>query len=280
MDKNIERFKVDIEKVSLVEIEIFSYCNRQCWFCPNSFIDRHSTNILMDENLYLKILSELKAINYSGTISYSRYNEPTSHKEIFLERLRQAREYLPNARLHTNTNGDYITKEYIDELCSAGLNSLFIQCYLKKDEIFDNQKLKERIIKKANDLGLEYNFIKDIHDRVDAKFEHKDMLIRMYARDFKVNGNFRAGTLDTIKPQKRNRPCYTIFREIYIDHNGSVMPCCNFRSDIKEHEKFILGNVKDNNVFDIFNGETNLKLRSILCNNEFDLYPCCECTFT
>ena len=27
MDNNIERFKVDIEKVSLVEIEIFSYCN-------------------------------------------------------------------------------------------------------------------------------------------------------------------------------------------------------------------------------------------------------------
>jgi radical SAM protein with 4Fe4S-binding SPASM domain len=128
--------------------------------------------------------------------------------------------------------------------------------------------------------ALIYNFIKDIHDRVDAKFEHNDMLIRMYARDFKVNGNFRAGTLDTIKPQKRNRPCYTIFREIYIDHNGSVMPCCNFRSDIKEHEKFILGNAKDNNIFDIFNGEANLKLRSILCNNEFDLYPCCECTFT
>ena len=36
MDNNIARFKVDIEKVSLVEIEIFSYCNRQCWFCPNS----------------------------------------------------------------------------------------------------------------------------------------------------------------------------------------------------------------------------------------------------
>lgn len=280
MDNNIARFKVDIEKVSLVEIEIFSYCNRQCWFCPNSFIDRHTTNVLMDEDLYLKILSELKAINYSATISYSRYNEPTSHKEIFLKRLRQAREYLPNARLHTNTNGDYITKEYLDELYDAGLNTMFIQCYLQKDEVFDNQKLKERIIKRANDLGLEYNFIKDVHDRVDAKFEYKDMLLRMYARDFKVNGNFRAGALDTIEPKKRNRPCYTIFREIYIDHNGSVMPCCNFRSDIKEHEKFILGNAKDNNIFDIFNGEANLKLRSILCNNEFDLYPCCECTFT
>ena len=33
--------------VRMVEIEVFSYCNRRCWFCPNATIDRISKNIYM-----------------------------------------------------------------------------------------------------------------------------------------------------------------------------------------------------------------------------------------
>ena len=50
------------ENVCLVEIGIFSYCNRKCWFCPNSIIDRHSNNIELREDIFLKILNELKGI--------------------------------------------------------------------------------------------------------------------------------------------------------------------------------------------------------------------------
>lgn len=52
------KYKVKYKYIRMVEIEIFSFCNRKCWFCPNSFIDRNSTNILMQEELYLKILNE------------------------------------------------------------------------------------------------------------------------------------------------------------------------------------------------------------------------------
>src|SRR5262249_55506305 len=50
--------------VRQVEIEVFTYCNRTCWFCPNSKIDRRSANTCMDEALYLRILSDLAEINY------------------------------------------------------------------------------------------------------------------------------------------------------------------------------------------------------------------------
>lgn len=116
----------------MVEIEIFSFCNRKCWFCPNSFIDRNSTNILMQEELYLKILNELKSINYNNMISYSRYNEPTSNRKIFIKRLKQAKTIIPNATLHTNTNGDFLSRDYLDELYEAGLKSMNIQSYLNK----------------------------------------------------------------------------------------------------------------------------------------------------
>ena len=69
----------------MVEIEVFSFCNRRCWFCPNSTIDRHSSNIFMDENLYHSILSDLNKIKYKGIISYSRYNEPLADRIIIEE---------------------------------------------------------------------------------------------------------------------------------------------------------------------------------------------------
>ena len=43
------------ESLKFIEIEIFSYCNRKCWFCPNSFVDRISHNHLMPEEKYLEI---------------------------------------------------------------------------------------------------------------------------------------------------------------------------------------------------------------------------------
>src|SRR5690349_4643456 len=96
--------------VGMVEIEVHSYCNRTCWFCPNSYIDRRSTTKLMDEGVYLRLMRDLREIGFSGVIAYSRYNEPFGH-EVFFERLAQAHEALPGATLHTNTNSDYLTDE-------------------------------------------------------------------------------------------------------------------------------------------------------------------------
>ena len=47
-----------------IEIEVFSYCNRKCWFCPNSFIDRRTENLIMPEEKYLNILQQLKDMNF------------------------------------------------------------------------------------------------------------------------------------------------------------------------------------------------------------------------
>ena len=112
----------------MVEIEVFSLCNRTCWFCPNSYIDRRSENKLMNEGLYSKILGNLQEIGYNGTISYSRYNEPLADPIIF-DRIKQARDTVPKELLHFNTNGDFFNKEILQKLYDVGLRSLNIQVY-------------------------------------------------------------------------------------------------------------------------------------------------------
>ena len=105
------------------------------------------------------------------------------------------------------------------------------------------------------------------------------MTIKCYARDFKVNGCTRGNSLDTIKPHKRNMPCVLPLKAIYIDYNGSVMPCCNLRSDIKEHERFIMGNVNDNTLEEIFNNQRYMELRKQVFKWRIKLMPCRECNF-
>lgn len=273
------KYKAKYKYIRMVEIEIFSYCNRKCWFCPNSFIDRNSTNILMLEELYLKILNELKSINYSNMISYSRYNEPTSNREIFIKRLKQAKTIIPNATLHTNTNGDFLTRDYLDELYESGLKSMNIQSYLSKNEIFNTDNIKIKIDIMAEKLGLD--FVEKINsiDRYEIAFKYEEMNLNMYARDFRLNGNNRGGVLDTIPAIIRKSPCYIPFSDIYIDYNGKVLPCCNFRSDIKEHNNFILGDANNESILDIFNNIKMKKLRKKLLKDIDKLKPCNECNF-
>ena len=115
-EDNYYKKRVFKENVCWVEIGISSFCNRKCWFCPNSIIDRNSCNIELNENLFLKLLSELREINYSNNICLHRYNEPLYNKELLIKRIKQVREYLPQAYIYIVTNGDYLTLDYLEIL--------------------------------------------------------------------------------------------------------------------------------------------------------------------
>lgn len=263
-----------------VEIEIFSFCNRQCWFCPNSFIDRHSKNQLMDEDLYLKILSELREINYSNRISYSRYNEPLAHKEIFLKRLRQAKEYCPKSIRHTNTNGDYLTREYFDELAEAGLNSMEIQCYLDEKEIFTPELIIDKIAKLANKFGFKYKVLASVpNEVVITEFDYDKMHVKVASQNFKQRGNTRGDSLKNIRPYNRNEICMIPLKHVYIDYNGSYMLCCNLRSDNPSHKDFILGNANEMSLSDVFMSDKIIEYRKNLNVRGAKIPPCNTCNF-
>ena len=277
--------ETDIDKVQLlknnletVEVETFSFCNRRCWFCPNSFIDRHSKNDYMDEKLYLKILSDLREIDYRGILTYSRYNEPFADR-IILKRLQQAKEYLPNAILYTHSNGDYLNKEYLDEIGDAGLMVLKWQHYLREDEEFIIDNIIEKMKANIKRLNLEYCDIKTCPTCVSMKIKHDKIDIEYVATDFREFGCTRGDTLTTIKAYDRKSPCYIPFGALYIDYNGLVMPCCNLRSDIKEHENYIMGDTNKESLSEIFTSKKIVNLRKALIGNDKKPAPCDTCKF-
>ncbi|WGE31004.1 radical SAM protein (plasmid) [Edwardsiella tarda] len=96
--------------VNNIEIEISSYCNRQCTYCPNARYDR-KTKAYMSDALFDSIIQQLSLIDYQGRIAFHRYNEPLADFQYLLRRIAQTKSKLPRCELTIYTNGDYLTKQ-------------------------------------------------------------------------------------------------------------------------------------------------------------------------
>lgn len=275
-----EAMRLFARSVKMVEIEVFSYCNRSCWFCPNSSVDRRSRKEHMPEALYLGVLDQLAEVDYSETISYSRYNEPLADR-VILERLRQARALLPNARLHTNTNGDYLTREYLDDLRDAGLQSLGIQIYLGNDERYDHERMRDKLHRIGSTLGCNLTITKDDPGAwLESQGAHGTLQMRCYARNFDVNGSNRGGTVPVRQKYVRTSPCMSPFHHLYIDYNGKVMPCCNLRSDVASHADAIVGDLQEaNDIFLVYGGARLTAWRESLIGFGRKTGHCASCAF-
>lgn len=226
------------ENVCWVEIGISSFCNRKCWFCPNSIIDRNSCNMELNENLFLKLLSELREINYSNNICLHRYNEPLYNKELLIKRIKQVREYLPQAYIYIFTNGDYLTLDYLKLLENIGVNAMLISYYYDgndKNITFDIENIiKPGMQKLLNKLNLNYCVKNQTKDYYKLKLEYKNMNIEYKASDFKKYGTDRGGILkDNVNTINRIVQCFLPNFQIVVDYDANYTLCCNIRSDDK-----------------------------------------------
>lgn len=244
--------------IRLIEIEIHSFCNRRCEWCPNKFIDRLN-KVEMEESVYLSVLKSLKDIDYSGCITFSRYNEPLSDIGLLQKRIKQLREYVPNAKVVTNTNGDYLND--LDSLTM--IDELTIMDYDNRGDEFVISKLKE--------LGADITNISK--SGITAKYKTLNILYHNFWDSSNINN--RGGSLD-VESSARNKPCYEPSRFIGIDYNGKITPCCNIRSDY-HNEKFILGDLTNDSLFDIMNSEKANKFRDDVLNCRFPK-PCISCS--
>ena len=266
--------------VVMVEVEVFSYCNRQCWFCPNSVVDRHSTNTCLPHSIYTGILRQLAEIDYSEQVSFSRYNEPLSDR-LILDRIQEARGFIPHARLHTNTNGDYLSANYLMEIYEAGLRSMNVQIYLQNSDLYDHDRMRQRAQSMITKLGLPSVLVCDRPgDWLEYHLTYEDMMLRLYARNFEINGCSRGDTVAVKRGYVRTAPCVMPFRHVYVDYDGKVMPCCNLRSDVPEHRGFVVHDLAlHNDLFAAYAQSPLVAWRRKLLGFQEKGGPCRSCFF-
>ena len=233
--------------VELVEFETTSYCNRTCSFCPNQFIDRRSEKNAMPERTWERIVEGLRKVSYKGTVVWSRYSEPLSEKRI-VDRVRQIRAAAPECRICINTNGDYLDPEYLHDLAQAGVNRLWVDLYLPQDDTYEldmareyMQKFFDRIAKSAVPPASEYPELccNIAHEGIELAITCRNMA-SMNIGDRKSD---RAGLIQLDRAAPRVAPCYAPYKHLVIDWDGSVVVCCQMRSDAGKHASGIVGKV-------------------------------------
>ncbi len=101
-----------------IELELDSRCNRKCVYCPVSLRPRPRQQMSLE--MFQKIVDELKAINWRGTIMPHFFNEPLIDKRL-KDFLQIAKGTLKdNVYTKVLTNGDLLKidlfREWVEEL--------------------------------------------------------------------------------------------------------------------------------------------------------------------
>ena len=270
------------DNLRVIELEISAFCNRTCWFCPNSLIDRKQ-KIELPESVFLRCIDNLAEIEYEGVLNFHRFNETLADRELILKRLRQARSRLPKPKLGIFSNGDYLTREYLDELREAGMSYMLMSYYLKKNESFDKARvLKPAMQKMADKLGLEYEVSIDTPKEYGITFKYPGVEYLLYrCWNPEISGIDRGGVIDSISKREskvRDYGCHFPLRSIYVDYNCLAMPCCHLRSDVEAHKDFIMGDMREMDLFTLFSSPKYIAMRQSLTPHTPKCGPCATCT--
>lgn len=255
-----------LQNLHLIEIELFSYCNRKCIWCPNNHIDRTQIQYL-NQSLLIQLIDELKKNNYQNYISFSRYNEPLSQIAIFKAQVAYIKSQLPDATLVTNTNGDFLFKE--------SLNGLFIDELTIMD--YDNRGL-EFCVDKLRECECE--ILEISYPYIYAQYNTMKIL---YYVDWPKHSqiNDRGGSLTQYSVEQRNRPCFEPMYFIGVNYDGTLSPCCNIRNDITKHQNYIFGNLQNNSLNDVLqSNEYNVFVNSCAAGYFEKNSPCYYCQNT
>ena len=230
--------------VEQIEVETTSFCNRTCSFCPNSFIDRRSERLAMPEPTWDAIVTGLREVRFEGTFVWSRYSEPLSERRI-LERVREVRAAAPVCRIALNTNGDYLDDTYLQELCEAGVDRVMIDLYIPDDSpstVEFARTWHDRFLERVGRTAVVTMEVPELVGRIEGSMEIVTR-VRNAATIEQVHVTDRGGLLKIGKTAARVSPCFLPYKQLVIDWDGSIVPCCQIRSDAGAHASAVVGRI-------------------------------------
>jgi radical SAM protein with 4Fe4S-binding SPASM domain len=248
----------EIPLMSVVEISNSGICNRKCSFCPRSDPGYPDINEFISEELHNKIFIELSELNYKGMVIYSGFVEPLLHKAIY-KNISRARTLLPDAKIEIITNGDVLNIERIKKLFNSGLSTLLISVYDGSEDEKKFYKLCEQAGLKNNQYVIRNRYLSS-EDNFGLNLSNRSGTLQ--------NASFFVKALKQPLSAKCNYPAYTFF----IDYNGDVLMCSHDWG-----KKYILGNVKEEKIIDIWCNDKFLSARKELLNKKRNFSPCNIC---
>jgi radical SAM protein with 4Fe4S-binding SPASM domain len=235
---------MDSDLFKIVEIEINSYCNLACSYCPNREFERKEKGDMSLED-YNSIIDQLIDLNFKGRISHEFYGEPTLHPN-YDEIIEVTKKKLPHCKLELYSNATRLDKDRIEKLFDLGLDIIFVTIH----------------------EGQENLPIRNIAKELSTTYQER-LIIREHGQIYKTN---RGGSLPDIGGDKQPLlPCKIPEFLITITVKGNVLPC--FEDFFQNHE---MGNVFKTPLKEIWNHPDYIQLRRDLRHGLRHKYETCK----
>lgn len=235
-----------LSSLQTVEINSIDLCNRSCSFCPHSSVETYPNKKLkMSLDTITAIATQLSEFNYSNRVSFVGFGEPFLNKNLSIY-IQTIKSFNPSIKwLEVNTNGDFITRNKVEDLANAGCTHLTISMY----DYDITEKISELLY--GVDIILTFKHL----------YNHET--IALVNRKEIVNDTIYLGL---------SRQCYVPFYKMFIDWNGDVLLCNNDWG-----RESIIDNINNRSIKDIWMGDTLFTYRKLLYEYNRSLVPCNKC---
>lgn len=258
--------------IAEVELQIASWCNRSCSFCPSGTFP--VPRAFMEFDLAQSLVAQLKERDFAGTVGFHLICEPLLNKRLgdFISLFRQE---LPGTFLRLESNGDALKDfETLHGLFERGLNEILINCYESTEqfkkrnrEIIDLTKRHPEIwyrnLYKCNPPGPRSGWkvvrLRDFHDPTKAT--------RTWGGLVEI-----ANPAATCEAFPLRLGCSRPFKRLHVNYLGQAILCNN---DWKF--EVVCGDLKTQSLGEVWGSETLVRCRERLERRDRDMPLCCKC---
>jgi radical SAM protein with 4Fe4S-binding SPASM domain len=282
-----KEYRDQYDKASLLEIEtpyplqldfeLNASCNLKCPMCPLSAESNEGKgkNTWFKFEIFKRIIDN-GVENGLKAIKLNYLNEPLIRKDIT--------DFISYAKktgivdIYFSTNGLLLDDDFIVKLIDAGLTRIQISIDAYEKETYDMVRPGgnltkvveniERIIEIREKLESITPLIRVNFVRTEINEEELPSFV-----DYWVNKVDMIGIQEMIKPPvssadikskttynriKEGFHCSFPFKQLVINNEGRILPCCTFYG-----EQFNMGNIKEDDIIDVWNSEKMKRLRQI-----------------
>lgn len=271
---------------AIVHLETQASCNAACVFCPYPGLERKGEK--MSDELIAKVIGDLTGIPQSQTFQFAPYKVSEPFIEPRLpDILAQVNERLPNARISLISNGSPLTSRKLDELrqvrnvayLNISLNAIEAAEYEALMQLpFDRTVARLDALHAAKVAGLAFPVrLTRVSGGRDADLAFVEWVNERYAefepaiipRNDWIGERPSADLAATVP----DAPCHRWF-DVSVTATGVVAMCC-----MDGEAKYPKGDVRTQNLLDIYNQPRLLELRRSLISRRAAGSPCDRCTY-
>ena len=252
-------------RLTTLNIEVTNRCNLRCVYCPvNRSMVREKTDLPFE--LFAELLERTPTLR---TLLPFQWGEPLLHPRIF-EMLRLAS--TKGIRTYVTTNGTRLDRSERDQILQSGLQRLTVsvdgddQVHLRTRGV-ELAPIRERVLALRRERDLSGSALRiDVSMVVD---ESTAASIDAFLAAWSPVAD-RVQLIPRLMQAERTKPCREPWRGLLVVlADGRVTACCG-----DPEGELDLGNIRDCDPAEIFNGLRLRKLRKLHATGEFP--PVCR----